>query len=152
VDCIADHLCLPLDGRPVTGGQWSARCPAHDDAKRSLSLALGTRGQRIIWLCHAGCDPADVRKALLGKGVSARCVPWKPEPPPAAHQPSGAENVVAEIEKLLAEQPNPVDFMVRVGELIWDVDDLTAARRAGIAKTTFYRRRACRRTDGDGVA
>jgi hypothetical protein len=89
---------------------------------------------------------------MLAKGIAARCIPWRPDSPPVARSASRADDVLGEIKKLLADQPNPVDFMVRVGELVWDVDDLTAARRAGIARATFYRRRARRRTEGDGVA
>ena len=49
------------------GGRWHGlaaicRCPAHSDRTPSLSLRQGDRG--IIVHCFAGCDPADVLRAL----------------------------------------------------------------------------------------
>jgi len=47
---------------------WTARCPAHDDATPSLSVALGEDG-RILVKCFAGCElPAIV--GALGIGVA----------------------------------------------------------------------------------
>ncbi|HXG90010.1 MAG TPA: DUF3631 domain-containing protein [Vicinamibacterales bacterium] len=37
------------------GAGWMARCPAHDDAKASLSIAPGDDGRTLI-KCHAGCS------------------------------------------------------------------------------------------------
>ena len=42
---------------------WTARCPAHDDAKPSLSVTLG-EDQRILAKCFAGCDLAAIVRAL----------------------------------------------------------------------------------------
>lgn len=41
----------------------SARCPAHDDHKPSLSIGQGEDG-RVLIHCHAGCSPADVLAAV----------------------------------------------------------------------------------------
>ena len=46
-----------------TGGQYSARCPAHDDNRNSLSVSVG-KDNRIICHCHAGCAPEDITAAL----------------------------------------------------------------------------------------
>ena len=42
------------DVRPCHGG-WSARCPAHDDQRASLSVSRGEDG-RVLLHCHAGCE------------------------------------------------------------------------------------------------
>lgn len=44
-------------------GQYSARCPAHDDKRASLSVSTGRDG-RILLHCHAGCDVPDILDAL----------------------------------------------------------------------------------------
>jgi len=46
-----------------SGGQYSARCPAHDDNRNSLSVSVG-KDNRIICHCHAGCAPEDITAAL----------------------------------------------------------------------------------------
>ncbi len=45
-----------------TNGEWSARCPAHEDRRASLSISQGDDG-RVLLHCHAGCEPA----AIVGK-------------------------------------------------------------------------------------
>lgn len=40
-------------------GQYSAKCPAHDDKTASLSVGKG-RDNRIVVHCHAGCDHRDI--------------------------------------------------------------------------------------------
>lgn len=40
-------------------GQYSAKCPAHDDKTASLSVGIG-RDNRIVVHCHAGCDHRDI--------------------------------------------------------------------------------------------
>jgi 5S rRNA maturation endonuclease (ribonuclease M5) len=42
---------------------WMARCPAHDDAKASLSIGIGD-DERLLVKCQAGCDTADVLARL----------------------------------------------------------------------------------------
>ena len=52
----AGVLLKELPGFKATGkNQYEARCPAHDDAKASLSISTGTDG-RILLKCHAGCS------------------------------------------------------------------------------------------------
>jgi putative DNA primase/helicase len=43
--------------------QYSACCPAHDDQKASLRVALGDDGKRLL-KCQAGCDYAAIMQAL----------------------------------------------------------------------------------------
>jgi putative DNA primase/helicase len=45
-----------------SGGQFTARCPSHDDEENSLSVT--EEGGRILLHCHAGCSPAQVCAAL----------------------------------------------------------------------------------------
>jgi hypothetical protein len=52
-----------LSGVRKHGGYWMARCPAHDDAHASLSIARGT-SQPVVFKCHAGCDRDAILDAL----------------------------------------------------------------------------------------
>ncbi len=45
------------------GNGWMARCPAHDDGRASLSVAVGDDGRALIH-CHAGCTTEAVVAAL----------------------------------------------------------------------------------------
>ncbi|MGY1712525.1 AAA family ATPase [Geodermatophilus sp. SYSU D00758] len=59
LDVLRDRDCRPRQG---AGGQWSARCPAHEDRSPSLSLRQ-IEGQALVY-CHAGCATLDVLTAL----------------------------------------------------------------------------------------
>lgn len=52
-----------LHGVTCTGGQYKAKCPAHDDKKPSLSVAEGEDG-KILLNCHAGCSIDEICSAL----------------------------------------------------------------------------------------
>lgn len=64
------------DAKTIThalGGRWRGRygtapCPAHDDARPSLSPRDG-RGGRLLVRCHAGCDWPAVPDALRDRGM-----------------------------------------------------------------------------------
>ena len=45
------------------GSTFSALCPAHEDAKRSLSVSI-TDGGTVLLKCHAGCNTKAVVEAL----------------------------------------------------------------------------------------
>jgi hypothetical protein len=61
---IVDLVLGKLDGvEDRAGGAWMARCPAHDDAKASLSIGRGTE-QPIVLFCQAGCATEDVLEAI----------------------------------------------------------------------------------------
>ena len=61
---------LDEEGRALIerlGGRWTAnggtcRCPAHDDRNPSLSVRPGR--SRLLLHCFAGCEPADILRAL----------------------------------------------------------------------------------------
>ena len=50
----------PSGSRP---GQWSAKCPAHDDRKPSLSLGTGDDGRALL-SCKKGCGIGAITTAL----------------------------------------------------------------------------------------
>ena len=48
----------------VTGqGQWSAKCPAHEDGKNSLCISAGDDGRALVH-CQAGCATTDIMAAI----------------------------------------------------------------------------------------
>jgi putative DNA primase/helicase len=67
---LPDHPSLDAHGREIVerlGGEWRrgggmCRCPAHDDRTPSLSVRAGER--RLLFHCFAGCETADVLRAL----------------------------------------------------------------------------------------
>ncbi len=141
-DCIADHIAPLLGGRRTSReGPWSAFCPAHGDhQKRSLRIVSGDR-QRIVWMCHAGCSASAVKAAMLKCGVPAGCIPWRPAAEACDVDGTRDADIVAEITKLIVDQPPAAEFMIRVTELIHGVDGRTAAKIAGISQATYYRHR-----------
>jgi hypothetical protein len=56
-----------LKPRQLANGQWQAHCPAHDDAKPSLSVTESDG--RILLKCFAGC-PIDAVCSALGISVA----------------------------------------------------------------------------------
>jgi hypothetical protein len=62
----AETIARALGGRKAGGG-WTARCPAHDDRKPSLSIH--TKHGKVLVRCHAGCERADVIAALRECGL-----------------------------------------------------------------------------------
>lgn len=52
-----------LDGVKGGHGQWTAKCPSHDDRRASLSVSVG-EGGRVLLKCHAGCPTEDICAAL----------------------------------------------------------------------------------------
>ncbi len=52
-------------GAVIAGGQdnFYTACPCHDDGKASLSIADGE--DRVLFKCHAGCDQAEMFKAVV---------------------------------------------------------------------------------------
>ncbi len=58
-------LALQHHGRAPkrAGAGWACRCPAHDDARPSLSIAAGSDGRALL-TCHAGCAVESVCSAV----------------------------------------------------------------------------------------
>lgn len=62
----AEQVLSRLAGvKKTRGGGWMARCPAHDDAKASLSITIGD-DRRTLLYCHAGCDTENKILPRLG--------------------------------------------------------------------------------------
>jgi len=133
-------LFSKLPGVKKSGSGWSARCPAHDDRRASLSVSTGDDG-RVLLHCHAGCDTAAI-VAALGLGL-ADLFPAKPATPRANRRgrayPS-ANKAVAALERQLGQRSalwtyhdatdNPAGLVVR-----WDKpngkESRPIAQRAG---------------------
>jgi hypothetical protein len=58
-----ETLLARLSGVKETGTGWSARCPAHDDRRASLSIASDDDGTVLV-KCHAGCGTAAILSAV----------------------------------------------------------------------------------------
>lgn len=73
------ELVLPkLDGvRPSAGG-YTARCPAHDDGRASLSVGPG-KEHPVLINCFAGCDRDDIL-AKIGLTWADLCSPREERP------------------------------------------------------------------------
>ncbi len=52
-----------FSGVKPDGSGWSARCPAHDDQRASLSIGEGADG-RVLLHCHAGCPVESIMSAV----------------------------------------------------------------------------------------
>ena len=58
----ASELAARLDAK-TSGDGWEARCPAHEDHRRSMSITAGEDG-RVLLHCHAGCETPAIVAAL----------------------------------------------------------------------------------------
>lgn len=66
----AGEILQRLKGVRRSGKGWTARCPAHDDHRNSLSISEG-EGGRLLLYCHAGCTfEAICRAAGIGSQVN----------------------------------------------------------------------------------
>ncbi len=68
-----------LGGACRSGNAWKARCCCHPDKTPSLTLGIGDDG-RLLWHCHAGCDPLDVRDGLKKRGLLMNGETHEPRP------------------------------------------------------------------------
>jgi Protein of unknown function (DUF3987) len=55
-------LLSKLPTAKKAGKGWSARCPAHEDRRASLSVSAGDNGTALV-KCHAGCETAAILAA-----------------------------------------------------------------------------------------
>ena len=58
----ASELLSRLQGVRKAGNGWTARCPAHDDRRNSLSVT--ERDGKLLVHCFAGCTPESIAGAL----------------------------------------------------------------------------------------
>lgn len=84
-----------LNGVKGGNGQWSAKCPAHDDRRQSLSVSVGDGG-RVLLKCHAGCGVENIA-AAMGMSIKDLHPEDKPKSRPqivaAYTYPSGAQKL-----------------------------------------------------------
>lgn len=62
-DPLRERVLPRLEGVRLSGGQFIARCPAHEDRKASLTVKAG-KEHPVALYCHAGCSTEDVLTAL----------------------------------------------------------------------------------------
>jgi hypothetical protein len=91
MDVLRELLLPKLDGIRRSGSGYTAKCPAHDDGKASLSVGPG-KDQPVVIHCFAGCDRDAVLDAV-GLTWSDLCKPrddrssgeeWTPRGPAVA--------------------------------------------------------------------
>jgi len=62
-DVIRELILPRFEAVRHSGAGWTARCPAHEDRKASLSISPG-KDQPVVLHCHAGCQPDDILSHL----------------------------------------------------------------------------------------
>ncbi|MBR1286068.1 toprim domain-containing protein [Bradyrhizobium sp. AUGA SZCCT0177] len=67
----AGEIAHALGGKRTGQNSFVAKCPAHEDRTPSLSLT-DTGDGLVLFHCHAGCSQAEVRDALVAKGLWPR--------------------------------------------------------------------------------
>lgn len=93
--------------KPVRGGGWVARCPAHDD--RNPSLNVSERDGKILLKCHAGCDVRSIVD-VLGLTMSALFV----DSPLNGNGADGLQEPLT-IAELAASKKFPLEFLKQFG-------------------------------------
>jgi hypothetical protein len=99
-----ETLLAKLPGVKRAGNGWSARCPAHDDRRASLSIAQGDDGTALV-KCHAGCDTAAILAAVGLKLADLFSPKTGPTPPHNGKQSTGGrtfptvKEAIAELER-----------------------------------------------------
>lgn len=98
-DGYVEIRCSPLElvlsrlpDASEAGGEWSSRCPAHEDGRASLSITQGTDGRALVH-CFAGCEPSAICDAIGLKvtDLFARASTLTPatQPPKSREKPKG---------------------------------------------------------------
>jgi hypothetical protein len=129
---LATLLAKLPDAKKSSNG-WSARCPAHDDRRASLSIAQGDGG-KILLKCHAGCDTAAIMAAVGLK--LADLFPEKTgatptrngRPTPGGRTFAKAKDAIAELERQHGRRSALWAYHDAQGELVgvvvrWDKPD-----------------------------
>ena len=65
-----DERAARAAGAVFRGAELRLPCPVHHSSPETLAIRQGDRAP--VWHCHAGCDPVDVRDALLAAGILVR--------------------------------------------------------------------------------
>jgi hypothetical protein len=89
-----ERLLATLPDAKRTGNGWSARCPAHDDRRASLSIGEGEDGRALV-KCHAGCT-VDAICGAVGLRVADLMPPADAIPTPS--KPKAKPRIVAQYD------------------------------------------------------
>jgi isoaspartyl peptidase/L-asparaginase-like protein (Ntn-hydrolase superfamily) len=108
-----ENLLAKLPGARKAGNGWSARCPAHEDGRASLSIAQGDDGKLLLH-CHAGCK-FDSICTSLGLRASDMMSNGKSSP---KQNPTTAKNAR---KKKTSRITQTYDYRGENGELIFQV-------------------------------
>lgn len=87
MDVLREVLLPKLEGVRLSGGNWMARCPAHEDGKASLSIARG-KDHPVVLNCKAGCATVDIL-AAVGMTWDTLCAPREDQRPRGEWTPAG---------------------------------------------------------------
>lgn len=94
-------LLSKLPDARKAGKGWSARCPAHEDGKASLSVSAGGDGAALV-KCHAGCDTAAILSAI-GLKLSDLFAPKTSATPTYNGKPATSGRMFATANEAVAE-------------------------------------------------
>lgn len=131
---VGDVLNLLQGVKKGGAGEFSARCPAHDDKKASLSLTQ--QGDKILVTCHAGCSADKVCGALGLKLEDLFIKLDAPAPKPNGRKPeAGPPAKIVATYDYTDEEGKPLFQVVRLdpksfrqrhkngsGEWTWNLD------------------------------
>ncbi len=115
LSALADRNCDPKRN----GKGWSARCPAHEDRRPSLSVSEGDDGRALV-NCHAGCT-VDAICGAVGLRVADLMPTADTSPAPSKPTRNGRSRIVAQYDYrdesgnllLQAVRFDPKDFRQR---------------------------------------
>jgi hypothetical protein len=97
-----EALLAKLPGATRAGNGWSARCPAHNDRRASLSVSEGDDGTALV-KCHAGCDTSAILAVIGMKLVDLFPAQTGPsrngKPKPTGMTFPTAKDAVADLER-----------------------------------------------------
>ena len=136
--------------RPRRGGSgWSARCPAHDDRRASLSVGEGDDGRALIH-CHARCTPEAVCNAL---GLTlADLMPADSLPMPRRSEPSTRRNQDGRAYATLDKAIEAAYGRLGAPDCTWTYDDAAGEPVGAVVRWDADGRKTLRplRRDADG--
>ena len=130
----AEKVLSKLEGVKGGNGQWTARCPSHDDSRNSLSVSEGSDG-KVLLTCHANHEcTAESNDAALYKAQSFRR--YKRRNLPVGQGPRRGRKRKIEVQQEKgrkmnqAEQNYYISNNIDLRDTRLEFDDLTDAENA----------------------